>query len=160
MPTASSARCRRSRRIARRLGFVGPTTFGKFFTRHTGMTPGTFRQTQQGYALGLTSAANFKPSLVTSRYIPKNNATAYVQSYFLSIQHQLPGQIVADIAYVGNKGTHLQILADYNQALADLSKAEGSTLEKNRIDIDSSSDTDAASVVSEKSSDEKNSFVK
>lgn len=75
-----------------------------------------FRQTQQGYAAGLTAAANFKPSLVTSRYIPKNNPTAYVQSYFFSIQHQLPGQIVADIAYVGNKGTHLQILADYNQA--------------------------------------------
>jgi hypothetical protein len=75
-----------------------------------------FRQTQQGYAVGLTAAANFKPSLVTSRYIPKNNPTAYVQSYFFSIQHQLPGQVVADIAYVGNKGTHLQILADYNQA--------------------------------------------
>lgn len=75
-----------------------------------------FRQTQQGYAVGLTAAANFKPSLVTSRYIPKNNPTSYVQSYFFSIQHQLPGQIVADIAYVGNKGTHLQILADYNQA--------------------------------------------
>ncbi|MCD9877915.1 helix-turn-helix domain-containing protein [Streptomyces guryensis] len=34
--------------IARRLGFVEPTNFGKFFTRHTGMTPGAFRQTQQG----------------------------------------------------------------------------------------------------------------
>ncbi|MFD9388523.1 AraC family transcriptional regulator [Streptomyces collinus] len=34
--------------IARRLGFVEPTNFGKFFTRHTGMTPGTFRQAHQG----------------------------------------------------------------------------------------------------------------
>ncbi|MFI5823710.1 AraC family transcriptional regulator [Streptomyces rishiriensis] len=34
--------------IARRLGFVEPTNFGKFFTRHTGVTPGTFRQTHQG----------------------------------------------------------------------------------------------------------------
>jgi hypothetical protein len=75
-----------------------------------------FRQTQQGYAVGLTAAANFNPALVTSRYIPKDNPTSYVQSYFFSIQHQLPGQVVADIAYVGNKGTHLQILADYNQA--------------------------------------------
>jgi len=75
-----------------------------------------FRQTQQGYAVGLTAAANFKPSLVTSRYIPKNSPTGYVQSYFFAIQHQLPGQVVVDLAYVGNKGTHLQTLADYNQA--------------------------------------------
>ncbi|PWG13398.1 AraC family transcriptional regulator [Streptomyces sp. V2] len=34
--------------IARRLGFPEPTNFGKFFTRHTGVTPGAFRQTHQG----------------------------------------------------------------------------------------------------------------
>lgn len=34
--------------VARRLGFAEPTNFGKFFTRHTGTTPGTFRQTHQG----------------------------------------------------------------------------------------------------------------
>jgi len=28
----------------------------------------------------------------------------------------LPKRVVLDVAYVGNKGTHLQILADYNQA--------------------------------------------
>ena len=75
-----------------------------------------FRQTQQGYAVGLTSAVNFNPAFVTSRYIPKNTSTGYVQSYHLSMQQQLPGGVVADIAYVGNKGTHLQILADYNQS--------------------------------------------
>jgi hypothetical protein len=75
-----------------------------------------FRQTQQGYAVGLTAAANSNPALVTSRYIPAHTATGYVQSHHLSVQRQLPGQIVADLAYVGNKGTHLQILADYNQA--------------------------------------------
>lgn len=34
--------------VARRLGFVEPTNFGKFFTRHSGMTPGAFRQAHQG----------------------------------------------------------------------------------------------------------------
>ncbi|MFJ9704846.1 helix-turn-helix domain-containing protein [Streptomyces sp. NPDC101234] len=34
--------------IARRLGFSEPTNFGKFFTRHTGTTPGEFRQRQSG----------------------------------------------------------------------------------------------------------------
>ncbi|WP_093622961.1 helix-turn-helix domain-containing protein [Streptomyces sp. 3213.3] len=31
--------------IARHLGFSEPTNFGKFFTRHTGSTPGDFRRT-------------------------------------------------------------------------------------------------------------------
>ncbi|MEU6228813.1 helix-turn-helix transcriptional regulator [Streptomyces sp. NPDC047042] len=34
--------------IARRLGFPEPTNFGKFFTRHVGETPGSFRQTHRG----------------------------------------------------------------------------------------------------------------
>jgi hypothetical protein len=75
-----------------------------------------FRQTQQGYSTTLTSAANFLPTKVTSRYIKPNFQTGYVQSYHLGIQQQLPGGIVLDVAYVGNKGTHLQVLADYNQA--------------------------------------------
>lgn len=35
--------------IARRVRFPEPTNFGKFFTRHTGVTPGVFRQTHQGH---------------------------------------------------------------------------------------------------------------
>ena len=76
-----------------------------------------FRQMQQGYAVGLAAPANFDPKKVTSRYIPKNFATGYVQSYHLGLQRQLPGGVVLDVAYVGNKGTHLQVLADYNQAV-------------------------------------------
>ncbi|WP_229739442.1 TonB-dependent receptor [Edaphobacter dinghuensis] len=75
-----------------------------------------FRQMQQGYAVGLTSPSNFDPKKVTSRYIPKNFETGYVQSYFFGFQRELPWGMVMDIAYVGNKGTHLQVLADYNQA--------------------------------------------
>jgi hypothetical protein len=75
-----------------------------------------FRQMQQGYAVGLASPANFDPKKVTSRYIPKNFATGYVQSYFIGFQRDLPWGMMMDIAYVGNKGTHLQVLADYNQA--------------------------------------------
>ncbi|HEY4354994.1 MAG TPA: TonB-dependent receptor [Acidobacteriaceae bacterium] len=75
-----------------------------------------FRQTQQGYSNVLTSAAYFVPLKVTSRYIDPNFKTGYIQSYHLGVQQQLPGGIVLDMAYVGNKGTHLQVLADYNQA--------------------------------------------
>ena len=75
-----------------------------------------FRQTQQGFAASLVSPASFNPALVESRYIPANTKTGYVQSYFFGIQQQLPAGFVMDVAYAGNKGTHLQILADYNQA--------------------------------------------
>ncbi len=75
-----------------------------------------FRQTQQGYSNVLTSSAYFVPLKVTSRYIPANFKTGYVQSYNLGVEQQLPGGLVLGIAYVGNKGTHLQVLADYNQA--------------------------------------------
>lgn len=75
-----------------------------------------FRQTQQGYAANLTTPAYFNPLNTLSRYIPRNFQTGYVQSYQVGIQQQLPHGFVADIAYVGNKATHLQVLADYNQA--------------------------------------------
>ena len=74
-----------------------------------------FRQTQQGYSTVLTSAAYFVPLKVTSRYIKPNFQTGYVQSFHW-YSEQLPAGVVMDLAYVGNKGTHLQILADYNQA--------------------------------------------
>jgi hypothetical protein len=75
-----------------------------------------FRQTQQGYANGLTSPANFNPLLVTSRYIPPNFITGYVQSYFIGVQRQIFGGMMLDVAYVGNVGRHIELLADYNQA--------------------------------------------
>lgn len=75
-----------------------------------------FRQTQQGYAKNLTSPAYFNPINATSRYIPRDFKTGYVQQYQIGVQRQLGNGFVADIAYVGNKSTHLQTLADYNQA--------------------------------------------
>ena len=75
-----------------------------------------FRQTQQGYATTLVSPAAFNPLKVQSRYIPRNNPTGYVQSWQLSVQHQLPRNVVLDLAYVGSKGTHLMVLGDQNQA--------------------------------------------
>ncbi|MCU1323358.1 MAG: putative collagen-binding proteinTonB-dependent receptor family protein [Acidobacteriaceae bacterium] len=84
-------------------------------TSDTQLQSTCFRQTQQGYSNVLTSAAYFNPLNVTTRYIPKKFSTGYVQSYHVGIQQQLPGGIVADLAYVGNKATHLQVLADYNQ---------------------------------------------
>ena len=85
-------------------------------TNDTQLQSACFRQTQQGYAANLTTPAYFNPLNVLSRYIPPNFKTGYVQSTRLDVQRQLPCGVLADLAYVGNKSTHLQILADYNQA--------------------------------------------
>ncbi|MDE1163023.1 MAG: TonB-dependent receptor [Acidobacteriaceae bacterium] len=84
-------------------------------TTDTQLQSNCFRQTQQGYSNVLTSAANFNPLIATSRYIPKSSPKGYVQEYFFGVQQQA-GKWLFDLNYVGNKGTHLQTLADYNQA--------------------------------------------
>ncbi|MGI4755646.1 MAG: carboxypeptidase regulatory-like domain-containing protein [Janthinobacterium lividum] len=94
---------------------VAPTS-AALCTNDTQLQSACFRQTQQGYSNVLTSAAYFNPANVTSRYIPKNFKTGYLQSYFYGFQQDLGGGWLADLSYVGNKGTHLQTLADYNQA--------------------------------------------
>ena len=76
-----------------------------------------FRQTQQGYAANLTTPAYFNPQIVTSRYIPRNFQTGYVQNYFVGFQRDLGAGWLVAADYVGNKGTHLQVLGDYNQAV-------------------------------------------
>src|SRR5207244_2818959 len=39
----------------------------------------------------------------------------YVQQYNLNVQHELPQHVVATVAYVGSKGTHLGRRYDLNQ---------------------------------------------
>lgn len=78
-----------------------------------------FRLTTQGFPTGFTD-----PSVVTSasyantqsRYIPANLPTGYVQAYHLTLQQQVGPQTSVEVAYVGEHGTKLQVLADYNQA--------------------------------------------
>jgi hypothetical protein len=101
-------------------------------TNDTQLQSTCFRQTQQGYAANLTSPAYFNPLNVLSRYIPRNFKTGYVQSYQIGIQQQLPYGVVADFAYVGNKATHLQVLADYNQATPCLASSGCAGLQARR----------------------------
>jgi hypothetical protein len=68
-----------------------------------------FRTTQQGYP---TSGL---PNNVTL-YVPRDNKTANVQNYQISIQRELFSHMVLDVAYVGNRAKNLVILADSNQA--------------------------------------------
>jgi hypothetical protein len=76
-----------------------------------------FRTTQQGYPLDALVAGNINQVNARFRYIPADTRTAYVMSWHFSIQHQLPGNMMLDVGYVGNKGIGLLLLADYNQAV-------------------------------------------
>jgi hypothetical protein len=68
-----------------------------------------FRPTQSGYP---TSGL---PNNVTL-YVPRDIKTASVQNWQLSIQREIFGNMVLDVAYVGNRAKNLVILADLNQA--------------------------------------------
>ena len=67
-----------------------------------------FRPTQAGYPTNL-------PNNVVL-FTPREMRTAYIQNWQLSIQRQLPGNMLLDVAYVGNHALKLLLLADYNQA--------------------------------------------
>jgi outer membrane receptor protein involved in Fe transport len=64
----------------------------------------------QGLPTGLApTTANFNPDLPAGNYAEAgtNNRTPYTQSFSLNLQHALPGNLVAEIGYVGTKGTRL-----------------------------------------------------
>lgn len=67
-----------------------------------------FRPTQSGYPTGL-------PNNVVL-FTPRETRTAYIQNWQLSVQRELPGNMLLDVAYVGNHSLKLLLLADYNQA--------------------------------------------
>ena len=49
--------------------------------------------------------------------IPNKAIWPYMQQWNLNAQKELPGRIVASVAYVGSKGTHLVLISDANQLL-------------------------------------------
>ncbi|HET6318065.1 MAG TPA: TonB-dependent receptor, partial [Chloroflexota bacterium] len=77
---------------------------------------GTFRRTEQGYPSGLTDPSRFVPVQANITYMPRDNKTSSVQSWFASVQRQIGQKTVVDLAYVGNKAKDLLLFANYNQA--------------------------------------------
>ena len=86
-----------------------------------------FRPTQSGYPTGL-------PNNVVL-FTPRETRTAYIQNWQLSIQRELPGNMLLDVAYVGNHALKLLLLADYNQA-RPLTAAELAGPAANRPSLD------------------------
>ena len=69
---------------------------------------GCFRPTQDGYPSSL-------PNNVVLT-IPRDQRSAYIQNWQLSVQRELGANMLLDVAYVGNHAVKLILLADLNQA--------------------------------------------
>src|SRR5271168_2201800 len=68
-----------------------------------------------GYANVGAAAASGAVSPLNPISIPDQVQWPYVQQWNLDIQHELPGHIVMQVAYVGSRGTHLVQTEDLNQ---------------------------------------------
>ncbi|MGH9465893.1 MAG: hypothetical protein ACRD1Y_00930, partial [Terriglobales bacterium] len=96
-----------------------------------------------GYSnISAASGANFPLNLNGGGTIPAVGYWPMVQQWNLSIQHQLKNNLVAQVAYVGSKGTHLAQEQDLNQlepvGLAGTPYASGGALAGQSIDCNSS----------------------
>jgi hypothetical protein len=96
------------------LSINGPQVVSALVTQNVNQS--SFAPTQNGYPAGITAADKLNPLLANLAYIPPDTRTAYVQNWVFSVQREVLRDTVLDLAYVGNKGTHLITLADYNQA--------------------------------------------
>jgi hypothetical protein len=76
-----------------------------------------FITTQQGYPSTLANPASFNPVNANVAYIPRDTRWPYVQTWFASVQRELPHSWVVELAYTGNHSLRLPVIADYNQAL-------------------------------------------
>ncbi len=78
-----------------------------------------FRLTSQGFPNNFVNPANVTAASNAStqaRYIPANLPTGYVQAWHATVQQQIAPNTTFEVSYVGEHGTKLQVLADYNQA--------------------------------------------
>jgi hypothetical protein len=83
-----------------------------------------------GLPAGFITAPNFPNGIIDPAkvgqinthvaYIPKDTRWPMIQTWFFSIQREILKDTVVELGYSGNKGTHLPILADYNQAFPNL----------------------------------------
>jgi TonB dependent receptor len=105
------------------LAFNGPNIVGNGIAQQPSQSLcvgndfiGCFRKTEQGYPEGFVSPERFNPLTARVNFTPRDTRTACVQSWHLSVQHELPWNLLLDVAYVGNRSNKLIVLGDYNQA--------------------------------------------
>lgn len=80
-------------------------------------TDPAFRRTGDGYPADLTDPSRFNPRVANITYMPRDNKTTSIQSWFASVQRELIRNVVLDLAYVGNHSKNALLFANFNQAL-------------------------------------------
>ena len=80
-----------------------------------GAVPGTFLTTLESFSTGIANPASFNPANSNVDYIPAHSPWPMIQNWFFSIQRELTSNTVLEIAYNGNRSTHLPILGDLNE---------------------------------------------
>ncbi|HMD34467.1 MAG TPA: TonB-dependent receptor [Vicinamibacterales bacterium] len=101
---------------ANELGINGPQVVRAAVVQSDATAP-SFRPTEQGYPAGLTDPSKFNPQTALVSYIPRDFHAGHVQSWYASVQRELGPRMLLDLAYVGNKGDDLLLIANYNQAV-------------------------------------------
>lgn len=91
------------------LGYSMPFFFQLSKSSEFGVTPAAF--VNEGFP-SLDPAAAAFPTLFTA---DRRFKTPYYQQWNFSVQRDIGWNTLVEIAYVGSKGTHLQVLRDYNQ---------------------------------------------
>lgn len=105
------------------LAFNGPNIVGNSISQQPsqGFCTGNafincFRVTEQGFPDGFVAPERFNTLTARVNFTPRDTRTAYVQSWHLTLQRELPLKLLVDIGYIGNRSNKLINLGDYNQA--------------------------------------------
>jgi hypothetical protein len=91
------------------LGYSYPFFFALSQSSDFGVTPAAI--VSQGFPPLDPAAASF-PGILS---VDRRFHTPYYQQWNVSVQRDLGWSTLLEVAYVGSKGTHLQVLRDYNQ---------------------------------------------
>jgi hypothetical protein len=91
------------------LGYSTPFFFALSQSSDFGVTPAAF--VDEGFPPLDPAAASF-PGIISA---DRRFKSPYYQQWNVSVQRDLGWNTLLEVAYVGSKGTHLQVLRDYNQ---------------------------------------------
>jgi Carboxypeptidase regulatory-like domain/TonB-dependent Receptor Plug Domain len=92
------------------LGYSMPFFFALSKSSEFGVTPAAY--VQQGFPPLDPASASF-PTILSA---DQRFKSPYYQQWNISVQRDIGWNTLLEVAYVGSKGTHLQVLRDYNQA--------------------------------------------
>jgi len=77
----------------------------------------SFLPAEKGYPAGFADPSQFNPAAANITYMPRDFHSSPVQSWYLSLQHELRRNLLVDVAYVGNRADDMLLFANYNQAV-------------------------------------------